>query len=258
MNCPHCGREYPVAEGQHFCPYCGGRLDAQPEPHREEFQHPRGEGVSEIGEASTNSTRAWDGYCPWEDQERLGLMVGMIRTVKDSLFTPEAFFTAMPIRGGYLSPLLYAMIVGTIGAMASSLWGFAFENPIMSEAAKTGNLTIIGGVLIPLIVFLSIVLWALTLEIALLVVGGANESFEATFRVVCYTSVGDLFSIIPIVGGLVGMACKLYLTLVGLRAVHRISTGKAAIAIVLPLLVVCGVVVFGLMSTLIPLGTGSE
>lgn len=258
MNCPHCGRDISVAEGQHFCQFCGGRLENHAEltaekPH---LSHP--DGVFENGEPGDDSTRPADRYCPWEDQERLGLLVGMFRTVKESLLAPEAFFSMMPVRGGLVSPLLYAMIVGTIGAMASSLWGFAFENPIMSEAAKTGNLTVIGGVLIPIIVFLGIVLSALMLHGALLVVGGANENFEATFRVVCYTSAAELFSVIPIVGGLVGLACKLYLTLVGLRTVHRVSTGKAAVAIVLPLLIVCGVVVLGLITTIISLGTGSE
>lgn len=258
MNCPHCGRDIPIAEDQHFCQFCGARLDSRGEPDTEgRLQQALG-AVSESGETEGDATRPRDGYCPWEDQERLGLLVGMYRTVKESLLAPEAFFSMIPVRGGFVSPLLYAMIVGTVGAMASSLWGFAFENPIMSEAARTGSLTIIGGVLIPMIVLLGIVLSAIMLHGALLVIGGANERFEATFRVVCYTSVGDLFSVIPIVGGLVGLACKLYLTLVGLKAVHRISTGKAAVAIMLPLLVVCAVGVLAVMTAIVSLGTGAD
>lgn len=261
MNCPHCGRTLPGSEGQHFCQFCGGRLDVYTEPSVEEFREGRSEEIPENKSTEDDSIRPRDGYCPWEDQERLGLFVGLFRTVKETLFTPEAFFTMMPIHKGFLSPLLYALIVGTIGAMAGTLWGFAFENSILSEAAKPANLTVFAGVLIPVLVFFGIMVSALLLHIALMVIGAANEDFEATFRVACYTSSTDLFSVVPVVGTwvvLVSLAWKLYITLVGLRAVHRISATKAAIAIILPVLVLCGLIVVVLVAWRLPLGIGGE
>jgi len=257
VNCPHCGRNLPAAEGQHFCQFCGGRLDAYTEPTEEEPRPHLSEEMPEEEKAGDDTSRPRDGYCPWEDQERLGLFVGMFRTVKETLFTPEAFFTAMPIHKGFVSPLLYALIVGTIGAMAGILWAFVFDNSLLSDTTKPANLTVLAGVATPILVFLGILISALALHVALLALGGANEDFEATFRVACYTSSTDLFSIVPVVGNwvvLVSLAWKLYITLVGLRAVHRISAAKAAIAIVLPVLVICALIVFFLVVMKLPLG----
>jgi len=193
-------------------------------------------------------------YSPWEDQERLGFFQGITRTVKQSLFEPDAFFSRLPLHRGYFSPLLYALIIQTLGNMIGSLWSFTMKNPFISESDLPGNFAILAGVLIPLFVFIGIVLAAVVLHGSLALIRGQNEDYEATFRVVCYSSAPDLFNIVPVVGGPIALIWKLYLTVVGLRAVHRISTGKAAMALVLPLIVFCGLIATG--TTLIILGLG--
>jgi hypothetical protein len=200
--------------------------------------------------------RVLDEYCPWEDQERLGLLRALVLTARESLFSPVAFFSRLPVRGGFVSPLLYGLIAGTLGAMISGLWGLALKYPFLFKVAQDGNLTVLGGIFIPFFVLLGIVLSAALLHASLFLVGGARQNFEATFRVVCYSSVTELFTVVPVVGWLFGTLWKVYLIIVGLRAVHRISTGKAVVSVFLPAIATCAFIIVAvtLLATGLDLG----
>jgi hypothetical protein len=79
------------------------------------------------------------------------------------------------------------------------------------------------------------------LHVCLVIVGGAKQSFETTFRVVCFAegSAGPLI-IIPFCGGLITGIWKLVLYCIGLAHAHETDTGRAVIAVLLPLIVCCG------------------
>jgi hypothetical protein len=76
----------------------------------------------------------------------------------------------------------------------------------------------------------------------LMIVGGAKRDFETTFRVVNYSagSVAPL-SAIPILGPLVGGVWCIVLYVIGFSKAHEISIGRAALAVLLPLFLCCGV-----------------
>jgi hypothetical protein len=181
-----------------------------------------------------------------------------VQTIRESLFSPQDFFLRLPLLGGFLVPLLYALIIETVGTMVSALWGFSLKNPLFPEIGLSGNVTTAATLLIPVLVFMGIVLSALLLHASLLIVGGARENFEATFRVVCYSAAAELFNVIPLIGWIIALIWKLSLTLIGLRTLHRISTARAAIAICLPLIVACGLVVGGIALTVVTLGLGTD
>jgi hypothetical protein len=177
-------------------------------------------------------------------------MEGMIQTVKQSLFSPQQFFSGIPKKGGLLTPFLYALILDTLGTMVSFLWSMAFGNAFPEVLGVSGSSGVALGLLIPLLVFISIVVWAVTLHVSLLLVGGARQDFETTFRVVCYTSGVEIFSAIPILGGIVKSVWKIYITVIGVREAHGISTGRAIGALCIPLVFCCGVPLVGLVAVL--------
>jgi hypothetical protein len=76
-----------------------------------------------------------------------------------------------------------------------------------------------------------------------MLVGGANRSFETTFRVLCF-SVGsaNLFAMIPMCGGLIAAIYQVVLECIGLSRAHQTTTGKAAMAVFLPVILCCGVI----------------
>lgn len=245
MNCPHCHRDIVPAEGQRFCSWCGGSLEA---PSRTNHEDQAGQGPTDEHSLSypsevTSPRRAE--YCPWEDQENIGFLQGIYQTVRQSLFSPTDFFARLPRTGGLLNPLFYAVIVGTVGSMVGFLWSFALGNSLASTMSLSKGTTIAVALLIPLLIFMGIVIGALMLHVSLFLVGGANEDFEATFRVVCYSAAPDLFGVLPILGGLIGLFWKIYITVIGVREVHGISTARSVLAISLPSLVCCGLALGG-------------
>jgi hypothetical protein len=87
-----------------------------------------------------------------------------------------------------------------------------------------------------------------------MIVGGNRKGFEATFRAISYSYSATLFYIVPIIGSFVGGIYIFILAILGVREGHGISTGKAVLAVLLPLIVVFGLV---FLAIFIPLFIGS-
>jgi hypothetical protein len=75
-----------------------------------------------------------------------------------------------------------------------------------------------------------------------MIVGGLESSdtgFEGTLRVVCYGSVAQLASIVPILGAFITFVWQIVLFVIGFIHVHRTTQGKAIFAALLPFLLCC-------------------
>jgi hypothetical protein len=251
--CPNCGKELSPIYGQKFCSFCGGSLE-KPETASEPLEPASIPEEERPGPESEEVFRAREEYCPWEDYGRLGFFQGLKLTLKQSLFSPRPFFSRLPRSGGLLVPLLYGMVVETAGTYGGYLWSFIFGNPVFSQGKPDGSMAIIFGVLVPLLVFFSLVAGALILHVCILLVGAAKEDFEATFRIACYTSGPDLLNAIPVVGIWIAAIWRIYLTVVAVREVHETSTAKAVVAVLLPAIACCGLLVGGGVLLVMALG----
>ena len=108
------------------------------------------------------------------------------------------------------------------------------------------SLVFVGGLIF---VPIALAIWSGILHLCLYLVGGAREGYEATFRVVSYSSVTGIFNAIPCVGILASL-WGLVLTVIGLRETHKTTTGKAVAALAIPLgIVVTFIVIVGLIGT---------
>ncbi len=96
-------------------------------------------------------------------------------------------------------------------------------------------------ILAPVFIVIGIFINAGIVHLCLMLVGGAKQSFETTFRVVCFAagSVGPLL-VVPFCGGLIAGVWRIVLECIGLARAHEIDTGKAVMAVLLPLIVCCG------------------
>jgi hypothetical protein len=72
-----------------------------------------------------------------------------------------------------------------------------------------------------------------------MLVGGATRGVGATFRVLCYALAPEILNVLPGCGSPLAGVGSLILTVIGFSAVHRISTGKAALAVLLPVVLCC-------------------
>ncbi|MDH3815087.1 MAG: YIP1 family protein [Acidobacteriota bacterium] len=186
---------------------------------------------------------------PWEDPARTSTFERFVETVKLLATRPGEAFAGMPTAGGIGSPLLYAIVVGWIGIAIAVVWNMLFQGmwiPFMGggeEAAIMAGFTAAWAVgliiLAPIFVIIGVFIGAAILHLMLMIVGGAYNGFEATVRVVCYAQTAQLAGIIPFCGGLISMVWAIILYVIGLATAHRTTQGKAALAVLLPVVLCC-------------------
>lgn len=231
MFCSQCGNK--AVEGQQFCPACGNRL-----------------AVSVDGEGANGTAVAGRTRTPWEDRDTRGFFGGLSATIKESLFSPSEFFRNMGVTGGLSDPLLYAMIVGVLGIMASYLWQVvlhdAFKGLLPQEVPVAGGIQALGSIglafvalFVPFLLIISLFLWSGFLHVLLLMVSGARNGFEATFRAVSYSCGSYLFMTIPVCGSLIATVWSIVITIIGLKEAHGTSGGKATFAVLFPMILCC-------------------
>jgi hypothetical protein len=185
---------------------------------------------------------------PWEHRKDRGLFNAFVETLAMVLTKPGEAFTVMKREGGLGEPLIYALIGGCLGGVVSLLFSLGlqsvgfFANRHDTFAAMTG----MGGsaafiVLVPLFIVLGLFIGSAVIHLCLMIVGGANQPFETTFRVIAFSqgSSGPL-QMIPICGGLIAGVWALVCNCIGLARAHETDTGRAVLAVFLPLIVCCG------------------
>jgi hypothetical protein len=287
-ECPRCQAPLPDPEAR-FCTNCGAPLPppAAPEPPPE--PSPRVQPESEPLPVIALSPSAGYGEppppgpepdhrrpTPWDRRGEIGLGAALIETTKQVITGPAAFFRTMPVSGGLGGPLVYAVIVGYVGLLAAALYDFVFRTVMGSSFERFGRnaemerlLPMMPGwlglalqvVLGPALVAIFLFIFAGITHIVLTLLGGANRDFEATFRVAAYARATHLLQIVlgivPVCGAVLVLVVEIVVTTIGLSEVHGVSRGKAAAAILLPLLIFCccvgllvGVVAFGAMRAL--------
>jgi hypothetical protein len=190
---------------------------------------------------------------PWEHRAQLGFAKAWFDTISLLITKPSDAFTMMRPEGGLIDPLLFGLIGGCAGGIVSLLFqglfqsipGFAGRNEALDFfGIGAWAVILIYAVLMPILVTVGLFLGSGILHLCLMMVGGANRSFETTFRVACFTAgAANLFSMIPICGGIIALVYQIVLECIGLSRAHQTTTGKAIMAILLPLIVCCGVVV---------------
>jgi hypothetical protein len=250
-SCPRCSA--PLLAADEICPFCGYRLSAMPMPdepspareaaprEREALTEPSQEPVGPALDVETVATEP----PPWERWRQLGFFTSLWLTWRDSVFRPVSFFRRLPPRGGYGSPLGFAVIVTVFGLFFSFYWSTVEE--AVSGALEQGiAVELIGGfvtllfglaLLIPLYVGLLFASVAV-IHVGFLVVGASRRGYGATFRAVAYASSPAAFSVFPFFGPLLGLIWGMVLIYVAVREVQRTTNGRATLGFLIPFLAV--------------------
>lgn len=201
---------------------------------------------------------------PWERRQELGFFSAFFETLKLVLLNPTVAFANMRPEGGLVDPLIYAVIGGSIG------WVFYFIFSLfIGSLGALGDHNALGGLLgfgfggifalifFPIVLTLGLFIGAGIVHLCLMLVGGAKRSYETTLRVLCY-SVGSTYPlmIVPVCGGVIAGLWCLVVECIGLARAHETTTGKAVLAVFLPLVICCGAglvlgVMFGTLGALV-------
>lgn len=179
---------------------------------------------------------------PWEELHRYGFLNALYQTTKEAMLYPGRFFGRMPSRVGLWQPLLYAVVVGVIGAFFEWMWSLTGSSLQMFMASDVSELLErpialgLAFVCSPILICLHVFVGSGIVHLCLLLVGGSRLGFEATFRVVAYSLATATLLIIPICGNLVFSLWGLVVVVIGLQKIHDIEAWRAVLAVLLPLL----------------------
>src|SRR6266446_10030698 len=193
---------------------------------------------------TAGSTSAPRSCLPWDERHTKGLFSAFIETLQMVLTRPSAAFTAMRREGGFGEPLLYAVIGGSVGGAVSFLFSMGLrslglfgnqDHNAFAMMAGIGVGSILFIIFLPVLICIGLFIGSGVVHVCLMIVGGAKQSFETTFRVVAFThgSTGPL-QMIPVCGGLIAGVWALVIYCIGLARAHETDTGRAVLAILLP------------------------
>jgi len=165
-------------------------------------------------------------------------------TMMQVITNPVGFYQSMPRSGGFVEPLVFAIIMGVIGGVLQAIlgvFGIGFAGTILMALASI----IIGPIMIAIFGFVGaailFVIWRLL---------GSQQSYETAYRCGAYatavTPVTSILNIIPYIGPALGVAWMAYLMIIASIQVHQV---KPKIALI----------VFGILGGLLVVGSiGSQ
>lgn len=173
-------------------------------------------------------------------------------TAKMFLTAPDQAWKLTRETGDYTRPLLFALIVGWVGAIFNAVWGTMFGAGMLRmipvEYQKyammgQGRGLFASIILAPVFIAIGLFIGAAIFHVSFMIVGalsGSKSQFEGTFRVVSYSSIAHVAYVIPLVGGLVALVWRVYLMMLGVQQLHKTTQGKALMGILLPIVLCCG------------------
>jgi hypothetical protein len=186
---------------------------------------------------------------PWENREGRTLINALIDTLMMVFTRPADAFSIMKREGGLGEPLSYTVILGSVGAVVALGFSLIMQSVGIMSGRQTGIESLFGFGLgsiflvlfIPVFLAVGTFIGAAIAHVCLMVVGGANQSFETTFRVLCYASgSANALQLVPICGGFLAGLAGLVLNCMGLARAHETDTWRAVVAILLPVVLCCG------------------
>jgi hypothetical protein len=163
-----------------------------------------------------------------------------INTVQGIVLQPANFFRGILRQGDFINPLIFAIICSEVSVILGGIIGVAFGNQGFGGFIAS---IILAPIVVAIVLFIVSGIFHL---LVMLIVGSRNGGFEATFRVGAYVAVTELvswLSAIPILGILVSILVffySIFLGIVGIREVHSTTTGKAALVVLIPVVVLGG------------------
>jgi hypothetical protein len=202
---------------------------------------------------------------PWEHRKELGLVKALIQTWRDVLFRPVSSFPYMRTSGGFTSPLVFNLTMWALWAIPTIIYSivtsgaFALANATSSRS-DTSMQGLSGGlppvftiilvvVMVPVEVGMTFISAGI-IHLCLSLFKGTSKSYEATYRVLCYSSSALIFAFVPCVGSTVGGIWALVSTIIGLSKVHKTEGWRVGVAVLLPVFI-CAAIGFALYAGVI-------
>jgi hypothetical protein len=182
---------------------------------------------------------------PWENPG--APLQRFIDTAKGVLIDPMTTFAQMRREGGLQAPLFYYLLGMAIGFGVSFLWatigigGMGMPGRRLDEASMgIAMFALFFLLIVPICCTIGIFIGAGITHLLLSLFGGANHSYETTFRTLAYTHGSALpILLLPFCGQYIAGIWATVVLIIGLSQMHETSIGKAAAAVLVPFVICC-------------------
>jgi hypothetical protein len=194
---------------------------------------------------------------PWEERDRLGLVEALIQTIRLLVTDPSDAFSRLRPDSDLTSPILFGLILSWAGVLLSQMWQLMFGGLMRSmfsgmegleRAFAPGVAWSIGTLVVwPVIFVVFLFISAGILHLCLMIVGATSDSpsgFEGTLKVVSYSQVAGVASVVPLLGGFLFAIWAVILEVIGSSLVHRTTVARALMGVLIPILVCCTCIIF--------------
>ena len=269
LTCPYCSfskevpkDKIPVNTKWANCPRCQRRFEIFPSGNDVTLVVPINTGETRHQETEKETEKEFirEGS-HWENRSELGLWQAIYLTIKEVLLSPDAFFKNLSPTGGFKEPLAFGLLTGSIGAMFSVFWQFLMISGGLLSVGDlfAGQLTfglvfIIIIILVPVVTVVAMFISSGIWHLFLLLLKGAGNGFEASFRVVSYSQAVQLLAIIPFIGGWISMIWQLVIQIIGLKEIHETSYLKVLFAFLIPVVMIVFLIILGVVLLFMFLG----
>lgn len=183
---------------------------------------------------------------PFEQLDQYGFFRGLVLTVKLIVTSPRLFFAVMPVGGGLSKPLTFTILLAMIQTLAQYIWGM-----VGLTASTTPEATQSSGAMEPLLMLLFMpaiiaagqFLITSMYHVLLILMRADHKGFEGTFRALAYANAPIVLGLFPMPLMEIEMAWMaivavwgLFLTVTGLKYIHKTSYAKVIPVAIVPLL----------------------
>jgi hypothetical protein len=185
--------------------------------------------INDFGEVFCATCMERVGYgtpVPWDRRQELGIFQAWWQTFKESLMRPDDFFARSSHGLTTDPPLLFAMICGWLGQI-----GYSVIRLAMNEQAI---MILVSFATVPVGVLLSIYVGGGIAHLFAKMFGGTG-SYAVTCRNWGFCHSPSALGLVPGLGMLVAAFWTIVLEVYAVKHAHRITGGKAAAAVLLPL-----------------------
>jgi hypothetical protein len=139
---------------------------------------------------------------------------------------------------------VYALILGSIGSLLGFFWTYFFlDSGLLSSLSWLDKLT--DGkeysasvlILMPFIITIKELFLTLYFHTLIFLSRAKRRNIKSTFMAVCYTESAAILNLIPVAGSLLSPVLSLFILAAAFTKIHRMSTLKAVVIILLPLFI---------------------
>lgn len=147
-----------------------------------------------------------------------------------------------------VGPMMFSGLGYAVGFFALTSYYIFF---LLFLGVLSGNARIFGGLLVSIVLTVGFVLCiivpmcatignllgAASLHICLLICGGSKQTFDTTFRIICYAQ-GALMWVLIIPGGVLALLIwNLILVVIGIHKGHDVPMQRAVMTVLLPVII---------------------